>query len=250
MQRTGLTAKSVWWVIGSFLMVAVRDPHGLIYPVLVIGWTLVLEMFFYAVFATGLYLRVNVLRFVGIVMAALTTASFFRRPGWPALLYDYMDPLVMEFFAGMVIARLAMSGRVLPKKIAWIAAIGGIGYLAWIPLYTPPWRALELGVPATIALYGAASLEPAFRQLPGFLLFFADASYVLYLVHLPVIHVLLMVFHRLNLHNGWILLALCITVPIVVASAMRYWIEEPLTRHLRERELLHSRTSLEASAAP
>src|SRR5262249_48004240 len=85
---------------------------GEIWPVLVQGWTLNYEMFFYAVFATILafsqWSRLLLLAAVFVPLAALGLLVDSENP----LFLTYADPRILEFLLGAVIARLWLDGRI------------------------------------------------------------------------------------------------------------------------------------------
>jgi len=45
---------SIPHVVASYLFVPWENPYGRFYPILILGWTLNFEMFFYAMFAIAL----------------------------------------------------------------------------------------------------------------------------------------------------------------------------------------------------
>src|SRR6185437_16127795 len=61
-----------WHVLASYLFVPWKNPYGRFYPVLILGWTLNFEMFFYALFALGLHWpKRRGLLFIGVSLSVL-----------------------------------------------------------------------------------------------------------------------------------------------------------------------------------
>ncbi|KAK0341504.1 hypothetical protein LTR94_026084, partial [Friedmanniomyces endolithicus] len=91
---------------------------GQIWPVLVPGWTLNYEMFFYAVFALAICLpeRLRVWAMT-LTMVVLVVLGELVRPT-SAWLVTYTNPLLLEFIAGIWIAEALRHGRVLPTLLA------------------------------------------------------------------------------------------------------------------------------------
>jgi len=87
----------------SYLFLPSRNIDGKVEPLLGVGWTLTFEVAFYAVFAVGLLLRINPLKFCGVVLSVAAVGNMFRGGSWPAAAV-YFDPLVLYFLAGMIIA--------------------------------------------------------------------------------------------------------------------------------------------------
>jgi exopolysaccharide production protein ExoZ len=66
---------TVWTFVASYLFIPCRNLDANFMPILGVGWTLNYEMFFYALKALALFLRINVFRFVGIILALLSVGS-------------------------------------------------------------------------------------------------------------------------------------------------------------------------------
>ena len=176
-------------VIQSLLFLPHRDPTGVVAPVIVPGWTLNYEAFFYVVFALTLLLpasrRSHVLT---AVMAAMCLAGLVLPHGRWAAVDTYTDPLLLEFAAGVWLAKAAAAGRLGRTRSALAAIAGGVLILAIVALtraQVEGWiRLLYWGVPAVLLVWGAVSLEgcgrmPVVAPLKGL----GDASYSLYLAH-------------------------------------------------------------------
>jgi exopolysaccharide production protein ExoZ len=175
-------------VIQSLLFVPHADPAGQVAPVIVPGWTLNYEVFFYLAFALTLLLparrRAMVLS-AGLVLLCLAGLAIPR--GQP-IVAAYTDPLVLEFVAGVWLAKAWQAGRLGSPARAWAAILaGGLILLAvgatgadasgWARL--PYW-----GLPALLIVWGALSLERARRTRPiAALKLMGDASYSIYLAH-------------------------------------------------------------------
>lgn len=92
-------------VLQSLLFIPHVSPgSGEIWPVLVPGWTLNLEMFFYGLFAVSLVLTPAVrLAALSILFLALVAAGVVLRPE-NAIALTYTNPLILEFIAGVWLA--------------------------------------------------------------------------------------------------------------------------------------------------
>ena len=174
-------------VVESMLFWPHRDPAGQVYPLLVPGWTLNYEAFFYVVFAAALLLPA---RLRAIAVTLVLGGLVFCRPLLDLsnpLAETWTNPLLLEFTAGVWLG-VAWTTRPLlapPAAVAFIAAgLASFAIMQGIGLDVGPWRALAWGVPAFAIVAGAVSLEkvgraPAFAPLKRL----GDASYALYLVH-------------------------------------------------------------------
>ncbi|MGX6647431.1 acyltransferase family protein [Maricaulaceae bacterium MS644] len=163
-------------------------------PILMVGWTMIHEIYFYLVFAV---LLVAPRRFLPLLLAAwlsLIVIAGLIVPQSDSPVFNLIThPLTAEFVLGGGAGLLAVSGRrtlALPMIAAgcvwWIAVTANI---AWTGHESTPegWRrVLAYGVPATFIVYGAACLDWTLKA-PRALVAVGDWSYALYLVHLPII---------------------------------------------------------------
>ena len=212
--------------VGSLFFLPVLQ-EGALHPIVIQGWTLCYEMMFYVVFTLVLFLGER-WRF-GVLVGALVAivALHFVFPGGYARAFT--DPVVLEFAAGVVVARLWLQGARLPLGVALAMAVLGFLLLAAGPLFDADLpRALRWGLPATLIVAGAVFAERArpFKPaaLPSFL---GDASYSIYLWHVVVGVLATGVVLRTGLPAA--LQPATILVATIAFSAMLYLIvEKPL----------------------
>ena len=150
-------------------------------PVLIHGWTLVYEMWFYCVLAVLISLGAKRLGWWG---AALMLAM-----GW------YRWPLLLLFAGGCVIGEISKLWT-LPRWLGAMLMLCGIGWwiaLSWQGAAYPKdfnweaafgnhlWRAQRFGIPAILVV--ASVVLPVWRAaaLPQWLVFLGDASYPIYI---------------------------------------------------------------------
>lgn len=177
-------------LVSSFLLL---PQEGL--PMLMAGWTLVHEMYFYLVFTLLLLFPK---RLLGRLLAGWAVAVVYTSLTIPAAgnatLRLISHPLTLEFIAGgfaalsvhrhspQTTARCLLAGIVL-----WLAGYLlhiGLGY----SLEPSGWlRVLVFGMPATLVVHGLAALEiDSGWTLPAWSVRLGDASYSLYLSHVLV----------------------------------------------------------------
>jgi exopolysaccharide production protein ExoZ len=168
--------------VGSLLF-APQVKNDALRPVVVQGWTLTYEMFFYVIFAASLILpqRFRLAATVSLLVLAVL-AHAFAPHGYAAIL---TDPILLEFAAGVLIADNWVRGDVMPSPIAVAMVVVAVAWLsaenAW--LFHEP-RIIGAGVPAAMLVAGVVAYEkrhglPYFRVLH----FLGDASYSIYLWH-------------------------------------------------------------------
>ena len=228
-------------ILSSLLFIPHARPDGTAQPLNPVGWTLNYEMFFYVLFALGLAIAPHrLVRLVGALLFTIVGLGLILRPDVTALRF-WCDAIVLEFLAGMVVGRLYLSGFRIGALPATLLAGLAVASFAVAAGYGEPrglWRLLAWGGPALLLLL-AAVLGPS-PALPRPLTWLGDASYSLYLFHLPVLLVFKQIGPRLALPwdaaaTPW-LVGLAITLASILVAGLAYaGFERPITRVLRER---------------
>lgn len=176
----------VWALAGSYLFVPYTNSQGQNNPILLQGWTLNFEMYFYLLFALTLFLRSRILRLGMLIVCLILPACLSSGAEHEnALLSMVTSPVLGEFVLGMLLSSLSAKwrpGTVLALAIATLGATLLLG--AGLFDAQPSVRSLQFGVPAAVLLYGLIGLEPLLRKHPSATLKeLGDASYSLYLCH-------------------------------------------------------------------
>jgi exopolysaccharide production protein ExoZ len=219
---------------------------GQMHPTVFVGWTLNYEMMFYVLFALGMMLPGRWLGLVatGGLLVAVVVAGRVLHPHNPVAQF-YIQPVILEFGAGMVLGALLPLERTSPS---WRWPAAGLGALAFGLMLAGGWiwpqldRAIIFGIPAVVVVACAVVAERcglAARQ--GWIQLLGAASYAVYLTHFFCTQVVVKLAE--HLHAG-VALALALT-PVtfvlvgLVGAAAHLWIELPLTE--RSRRLLTSK---------
>jgi exopolysaccharide production protein ExoZ len=217
-------------LIGSLLFLPHLQENAL-HPVVLQGWTLSYEMFFYLIFAASLLLP-SVRRFscliAGLVIVVL--AHQFLPPGY---LRAFTEPVILEFAAGVAIGYIWTQGARLPLPVAIGLMIAGLVLLSasdWLPDFD---RTVRWGVPSALLLLGAvfAERERSAPRLP-FLHFLGDASYSIYIWHALAGILVTALVLRIGISHS--LQPLVIILGSLALSVLCYsLIERPMQRRLR-----------------
>ncbi len=214
-------------------------------PVLIQGWTLNYEAFFYLAFAAVLLLpvRFRLLTLTG-VFAGLSLAGLAVHPAGVAGA-AYTSPLLLEFLAGAWLCR-AWQRKVVPQggRAALLLAAGVLALAVQAGAeqvgagLSDRWQVVAWGLPALLILAGALGLEAggALPWVPG-LRAVGDASYALYLTHLMVLWAVLPVLHPWPVAVAFPLALLaCVAAALLVHHGM----ERPVARLLAGRRAIAS----------
>ena len=230
---------------------------------LIVSWTLVFEMFFYLVFAVIIGReRRWFLPSLGVwFVLQLAMSAVFVHSTNPYLGF-LSQPLAIEFMLGTIVGYLYVHDR-----MPLAASVGTLGLAVtvavWVASRSPGLvadlsknditRVLQFGIPAAMIVYGVVGLERrGTRIAPGWSVHLGDASYAIYLWHVPVTIVFGAVAWRLHVH-GFIAdllvqLATLATIICVSLAVYRYF-EVPVTRFFNARFARRERTNIGAAAA-
>ena len=223
-----------WTLVASYLFIPARNLDNFFWPILGVGWTLNYEMFFYALFTAALFLRFSVFRFVGIVLVLLSIGSFFTKPWWPWPSF-YLNSIVLEFYFGMLIAKLCLGGKHLSASIAVpMMALGWVLLLLPTPLDRTN-LLLSQGVPAAMIIWALASLEDFWPRIPSAIIFLAEASYAIYLFHLLGAQLPAVWMAKHHMHHPWLAVVLSVLVSLSLGSIVHQFVERPITNFFRDR---------------
>jgi exopolysaccharide production protein ExoZ len=221
----------------SYLFLPTRNSDGNLFPLLGVGWTLNFEMLFYLLFALALFLRVSVFKFVGSVLFLLAAGAIFRQNNWPAASF-YLNPIVLDFFFGMLIAKACLQGKHLPRGAAVLSVVAGLLLLLVFPITI---RSTSLaGLASAMVIGGVVGLEAWLTRIPGWIIYLADASYVIYLFHPMVAPAAPAVLSKLHVPYPSLSIALSICLALVAGCVIHKLIEKPVTIYLKG--ALESRT--------
>ncbi|RFA08549.1 hypothetical protein B7R54_04390 [Subtercola boreus] len=224
----------------SYLFLPSRNIDGSVEPLLGVGWTLVFEMAFYAIFTLALLLRVNVLRFCAIALSILAIASIWRPSGeWPVPTF-YLNPIVLYFLVGMIIGKWT-GDRKHRDALAWLLGVIGLWTLISVASSVVDgnsWQPAGLirNVACTALVVAIVLLEPVTgRFVPRAAIHMGDASYSLYLFHPLLAPIIPAVLAVVGLRSVGVSIGLSVVTMIIAAALIYRFVERPLTAWLLRR---------------
>jgi exopolysaccharide production protein ExoZ len=214
-------------LLKSLLFIPYFNDNFDIWPLMVVGWTLNIEMFFYAVFALGLAFRapffLSSIVLVGI--ASLGALADFES----ASLTLWSSPLILEFLAGILLSRIVISYKI--GAILFFAGLMTLAISHQFLLFAESYRLLTWGTGAVLIVAGAVSIE-RHGHWPKQSLWaverIGDASYSLYLSHGFVVAG----FHRF-LGTSAIVSLVGIVASVCVAMFVYLTLEKPINDLVR-----------------
>ena len=166
-------------------------------PYIVVGWTLIHELYFYVVFAGFLLAPrawMPVLAGVWCVVLSIgAVAGLSTDQAATGILTLVFHPLTLEFIFGLGVGLLVTRGiRTLALPALALGTgifVGGLLFFShdMVELSLNWSRIILFGVPSALILYGLVSLElEKGWSAPSQLVYLGDASYALYLGHVVI----------------------------------------------------------------
>jgi exopolysaccharide production protein ExoZ len=210
-----------------------------VWPILVPGWTLEYELFFYLIFGLMLFFTniVGRVLLISLVLLVLSLIGLLEQPE-NALLVVFTSPLLLEFGAGVLLGIAYLNDVKLPTWAALIAIIlgfCGVGLGEMIST-TDQMRVLALGIPSLLLVSGSVSLENRISRKPSsVLLSLGNASYSVYLFHPIAIGTIAILWEHLVPHGFELSFVLVGLLGSAMAGLIAHkLIERPLIRLLKK----------------
>lgn len=216
------------YIAASYLFIPYRNSIGQTVPLLPVGWTLSFEMLFYAFFAIAIALRVNAIRLLAPIFAVFALVGMFVTS---SAVMTLASPILLEFIAGLWLGNFAKSGRRINKNAAIASGIIGLVVILAIPMPSPNLRPFTWGLSAFLIVFSAIGLEQESR-LPEWTQKLGDASYSLYLSHVPIFSVCYQILNRgafTSPYSESITVTTCLLLSLTGAAFVHRLIEIPIT---------------------
>jgi len=222
-------------IIGSYFFIPyIKNPGHHVEPLLGVGWTLIFEMFFYFLFSLALFLRINIYAFVGAVLMIFATLSTFRPINYPTWMF-LLNPVVLEFFLGMMVGYLTLRGLIINTKYAILFSILALISILFTPIGLLP-EIVVSGIPSAILVYSFVSLEPFLKnKVPKIILFFGAASYSLYLSHPIFAPLVPTILNKLDIHLFSLSIILSIMFSLIIGAIIYLFIELKINAFIKKR---------------
>jgi len=230
-------------IIASFLFVPWQHPlRPEMSPVVLPGWTLNYEMFFYLLFGFCLLLPVKarLATLVGLLLLLSVIGGILNLP-IASIAGFYTRSVIVEFAFGMVLGQAFLSNRglrTLGPAAAWALLIVGLLVMVSMPSSDVYARAIRYGIPAFAIVYAALTLELAGSVRKNRLLHqIGNASYSIYLTQLITMAAFTAGWRKVHLDHlpgGILLYCIAATLFTLAAGWICYRVVEmPLTNALK-----------------
>jgi exopolysaccharide production protein ExoZ len=211
------------------------DPSAeMIAPLIVPGWTLNYEMYFYLLF--GLCLLVPV-RFriaaITILMGTIFMVANLLPESTAARFYG--DTIIFEFVAGVMLGRVYKAGVSFSGPLVLIGVVAGFAALLFndYRAFDAP-RLFAIGIPAAAIIFFATAIRIPDLKAWRWLRILGDASYSIYLTHIFTLAGSRMVYPWVigPLQSDTLFVVLMMVMSTGVGLASYYLFEVPVGRYL------------------
>lgn len=212
-----------------------------------VSWTLTNELYFYLLFVTVFFAKNMKLLFILIMLYCLIIVGnyFFVSIGilktnHNSLLDVMLQPMTLEFFMGVFAAFLyrKLSFKFVRILIVLGLVLFGLGAFQSdnLPFSADFSRVICYGIPSFLIVTAVAAFEfKKIFSLNKVWLALGDASYSLYLIHLPILAAVSKIISKLQITNIILthsLLLLSILILCLIAYLFYKYVESPIIKSL------------------
>lgn len=226
-------------IIKSLIFIPYESTTTQQMPVLVVGWTLFYEMFFYVIFAIGIatlgasratYFAVSALAVLGIVGYLAQSQS--------VVFSFYTNPIILEFIWGMMLGWIWVKRRDLLDRISARGAIASVLFGSVLLLTSSGHDPLTAGGGAFFIIAGLLALERRDLKINHRISnFFGDISFSLYLLHTIALYVANVILTRTSLSDHAFIVILVLALALCAVTWLSWisykFVEQPLGRLAR-----------------
>jgi exopolysaccharide production protein ExoZ len=245
LKTTAITPETVF---KSFLFIPHYHPiQKFIAPILIPGWSLNYEMFFYFLFGIALFIKSYAFRaiMIGVVLWSLVLLGLALNPE-DAAAATYTSPNLLLFLNGIILAIVYRAYGVDNLILGLISICVGI-LLSSIPV-SGDFGLFEnfIGLSPALIVVGTLALEPALRRTPITVLhLIGNASYSIYLSHLFFLRISELVWrHFVSFGSSEALEVIYVVLSFIFAIvggvAVHYFVERPVLLLFRQSKIARS----------
>lgn len=230
-------------IVASYLFIPANHPAvpGLMWPLVIPGWTLNYEMFFYLLFGLALLFTSRARAVIVVAMLIGIVGLQVFDPPVNSIIGFYSSSIILEFALGVALGYLCTRGVSIPRLPSILMMlVGFIGLVAGSAAGLPDLpRVFTFGIPAFLIVAGAVFYERAHNVVEiGLPKLLGDASYSLYLSHGAVLSAFGQLWRELSLplmskpiFLVFFFLSAVITATIIGIGLYRF-VERPLLHSL------------------
>ncbi|MBB3696339.1 acyltransferase family protein [Flammeovirga yaeyamensis] len=196
-----------------------------------VSWTLSYELYFYLLYSFSL-IFIDLKKRIFCVSILLFTILFFSNLFTENLFFS--DFIVFEFIFGIIIYQIWQLNK-LRKFNSYFSIFIGIVFLIINVVFFRFHRVIQYGIPFCFIFYGLLKGD---LKNNNFLILLGDSSYVMYLLHLPIIRIYTKVLNYFEITNLLFInitnILLIFTI-IYISIIVHRKIELPINKYLKNK---------------
>jgi exopolysaccharide production protein ExoZ len=246
-----LNTTQITWenAVKSFLFIPHFHPvQKLIAPILIPGWSLNYEMFFYFIFGIALLIGSEACRaiVIGVLFCGLVLVGWLCRPE-SAIGTTYTNPGLLLFVDGVVLAMVYQTKGINNAVLGGaLICVGALARFIGLPSSLSSFETI-IGLSPALIVAGMLSLEPTFRLRPSLVLCtVGNASYSIYLSHLFFLRLSEIGWHYVNFGSNEVLRVTYVVFAFIFAIAggiaVHYVIERPMLLLFHQKKIATNST--------
>ncbi|MBS1918009.1 MAG: acyltransferase [Bacteroidetes bacterium] len=195
-------------------------------------WTICYEIFFYLLLSIYVFNhKAKWLFFVLLLLSVLTILKKYSHIDISLKEIGIYNEFIFEFFLGIFVAKIF---KQIPLWFALSLLISGF-YFFFFPLIPQPEYGIVYGIPAAAILSGVTNLEYRKKiNIPAWIVLTGNASYVLYLIHQPLVETIFPYIHFTPTINSTFYLAIILLV-VAISVIIHLLIEKPMLEYLNNK---------------
>lgn len=225
-------------------------------PLLIVGWTLSFEWAFYLLFFISIILKKGYQLILPGLILTLVLIGFYVKPFDFRLIF-FSNPIILEFLLGIIICWLYLKIKTVPAYLSLLFLVTGTVLYVFMVFYGfgKVWhykgvltgdisfqRFLIWGIPSALIVAGSVFLEKKSKLKTAWnnrwVLLVGDASYSIYLVHIPVAFLLYILYKRVGYFIPADLSIMVHTIVCVLAGIFFFKIvENPFLQTIKKTRL-------------
>jgi peptidoglycan/LPS O-acetylase OafA/YrhL len=202
-------------------------------PALSVAWTLIHELMFYILFLL-FFVSNKVFSVFCAVWLFVTLVQPFTSNDMGAVFKYLINPINVEFIAGLMCALLYRKFRTMSPSVTIIAGVSLL--IAFLAISVDIAHRYLYAIPFGLIVLGssAASSSVDFR-IPRLPVFLGDASYSIYLIHIPLISLVSRIVAKAAPVSGWQLaFTCCVGASIAGGAIYHLGVERPSIRAFKK----------------
>lgn len=223
----------VYIMKSAFFIPAFRPNDGNLFPIMVPGWSLNLEVVFYVIFGFSFYLRNPYFVACAAVGALYLLSNQFVSASSLTASYGGRHAIMLEFVLGVLVGVAYVRGARVPQVAAYV--LMAFGFLMLVARNQE--GLIGAGIPAVFVVFGAVNIDINFGGSANRVVdLLGRASFALYLIHNFVIQASTRILLDYGIGsgelNGWAYFGLVASISLGISLLVYRFVEAPITKSL------------------